>query len=66
MQRRRWFVALRGEDDDTCLVNYKSVSYPNFDAFEAAFPGARIARDAVTFIISDQPNHYLIYRVNLR
>ncbi|MBA3344025.1 MAG: hypothetical protein H0T44_01795 [Gemmatimonadales bacterium] len=57
--------ALRGEDDDTCNVNYKGTDYPNWDAFEAAFPGARIGRNAQTFIAVDQPVHYLIYRVNI-
>jgi hypothetical protein len=57
-----------GDDDPTCNVNYKSINYPNFSSFEAAFPNARIARnsEAVTFIAVDQPVHYLIYRVNIR
>lgn len=57
-----------GDDDPTCLVNYQGINYPNFSAFEAAFPNARIARnaEAVTFIAVDQPVHYLIYRVNIR
>jgi hypothetical protein len=58
--------ALRGDDDGTCTVSYGANTYPNFSAFEAAYPDARIATDAVTFIALDQPGHYLIYRVNIR
>lgn len=56
--------ALRGDDHGTCTVAYGANLYPNFSAFEAAHPDARIAQDAVPFIIMDQPGHYLIYRVN--
>jgi hypothetical protein len=56
--------ALRGDDDGTCTVGYGANTYPNFSAFEAAYPDARVARNATPFIIMDQPGHYLIYRVN--
>lgn len=56
--------ALRGDDDGTCSVAYGATVYPNFSAFEAAYPGARIAKDRDAFIAMDQPGHYLIYRVN--
>ncbi len=56
--------ALRGDDDGTCSVAYGGTVYPNFSAFEAAYPGARIAKDRDPFIAMDQPGHYLIYRVN--
>lgn len=60
--------AVKGDDDPTCNVNYESVDYPTFSAFEAAFPGGRIAKNsqAAPFIAMDQPGHYLIYRVTLR
>jgi hypothetical protein len=59
---------VRGDDDPTCLVTYKGTTYQNFSAFEAAYPGGRIApsAQALTFIAVDQPAHYLIYRVTLR
>jgi len=56
--------ALRGDDDGTCTVGYGANTYANFSAFEAAYPGARIAANADAFIAMDQPGHYLIYRVN--
>jgi hypothetical protein len=60
--------ALKGDDDPTCNVNYESVDYPTFSAFEAAFPSGRVAKNsqASPFIAIDQPNHYLIYRVTLK
>ena len=56
--------ALRGDDDGTCSVAYGGTVYANFSAFEAAYPGARIAKDVTPFIAMDQAGHYLIYRVN--
>jgi hypothetical protein len=56
--------ALRGDDDGSCSVGYGPTVYPNFSAFEAAYPDARIAQDKTPFIIMDQPGHFLIYRVN--
>ncbi len=56
--------ALRGDDDGTCSVAFGADVFANFSAFEAAYPDARVAKDAVAFIAMDQPGHYLIYRVN--
>lgn len=57
---------VEGDDNPKCNVNYNSVDYPNWAAFMAAHPGGRIARDAVTFIIADQPAHYIIWKVDIR
>ena len=56
---------LEGRPDNTCLVNYKGVDYPNWTAFRTAHSTFRIARNAVTFIIIDQPAHYIIWRVQI-
>jgi hypothetical protein len=54
-----------GRSDQTCLVSNKGIDYPNWDAFATANPTWRIARNTVTFIIVDQPAHYLIWRVQI-
>jgi len=56
---------VEGRTDSSCLVNANGIDYPNWAAFVAATPGGRIARNAVTFIIVDQPAHYLIWRVQI-
>jgi hypothetical protein len=56
---------VEGRPDKTCNVNYRGVDYPNWAAFVTAHPGARVATDAVTFIIIDQSAHYLIWRVQI-
>ena len=49
----------------SCLVSYDGVDYPNWAAFRTAHPGARIATNAITFIIVDQPARYVIWRVQI-
>jgi hypothetical protein len=69
--------APNGKSDPTCTITeaYGGGVYPNWAAYVAAHPGARFADNfgpangnakADNFIISDQPQHYLIYRVNMR
>ena len=53
-------------DDDTCNVNHKSIDYPNWEAFVATHPLDRIAKDQETFVIIDQPGHYLLYGLQFR
>ena len=53
-------------DDDTCNVNHKGIDYPNWEAFVAAHPLDRIAKDQETFVIIDQPGHYLLYGLQFR
>ena len=53
-------------DDDTCLVNHTSGDYPNWEAFVAAHPNDRIAKDQETFVIIDQPGHYLLYGLQFK
>jgi hypothetical protein len=65
---------LNGEDQEACLWTYKGVSYPNWAAFVAAYPGAKVARkeiggtsDAFYFVIIDRgPSHYLLFKVDAR
>jgi hypothetical protein len=52
--------------DASCLVSYGGVTYANWAAFVTANPTYRIASDAVTFIIVDQPGDYTITNVELR
>ena len=56
---------LSGRSDNTCGVNNQGVDYPNWSAFATAQPLYRIAKNAVTFIIVDQPAHYLIWKVQI-
>lgn len=56
---------LEGRADNTCGVNYDGTDYPNWTAFKTAHPTFRIARNAITFIIIDQPAHYVIWRVQI-
>ena len=56
---------VEGRTDASCLVSYDGVDYPNWAAFRTAHPGARIATNAITFIIIDQPAHYVIWRVQI-
>ena len=53
-------------DDDTCLVFHNGVSYPNWEAFVAANSYDRIAKDQETFVIIDQPGHYLLYGLQFK
>ena len=53
-------------NDVTCTVSYGSGTYANWTAFVAANPEYRIAEDAVTFIIVDQPGDFTITNVELR
>jgi hypothetical protein len=68
---------VRGQDDPTCEVTYKSTTYPNWSTFAGAFPNARVGgrfgpsfgnQPADPFIILDasNPSHYLIYHVVLK
>jgi hypothetical protein len=52
-------------NDPTCTVSYGSATYPNWAAFAAANPTYRIATDALTFIIADQPGDWTITNVQL-
>ena len=53
-------------NDETCLVSLNSGgTYPNWDAFVAAYPDARVATDAVSFVIVDQPGEFTITNVQL-
>jgi hypothetical protein len=52
--------------DASCLVSYGGVTYANWEAFATAKPAYRIASDAVTFIIVDQPGDFTITNVELR
>ena len=51
--------------DSTCLVAYGSTVYANWDAFASANPTYRIASDALTFVIVDQPGLFDISDVRL-
>jgi hypothetical protein len=51
-------------NDPTCLVAYDAI-YPNWAAFVAAHPTYRVATDALTFIIVDQPGTFNITNVQL-
>ena len=51
-------------NDPTCLVAYDAI-YPNWAAFVAAHPTYRVASDALTFIIVDQPGTFSITNVQL-
>ncbi|HEV7365588.1 MAG TPA: hypothetical protein VGN76_07055 [Gemmatimonadales bacterium] len=64
---------VEADDNPNCNVNYNSVDYPNWNAFMTAHPGARIARDQITFIIVDRAGgdnnfgaHYIIWKVDIR
>jgi hypothetical protein len=69
-------AAAVGGSDATCFIDVSGgPTYPNWAAYVTAQgPGARFARwfDAAhtqnvqNFIITDQPSHYLIYRVFMR
>lgn len=48
-----------------CPVFYYDTLYPNWAAFAAAHADYRIAKDAVTFIIADQPFQGKIYNVQI-
>jgi len=50
----------------SCLVSYGATTYANWAAFVAANPTYRIASDALTFIIADQPGDFVLTDVELR
>lgn len=52
-------------NDATCTVAYGNALYPNWAAFTQANPTYRIASDAVTFIVVDQPGSFTISNVQL-
>jgi len=52
-------------NDATCTVSYNNTQYDNWAAFEQANPSLRIAKDAVTFVIVDQPGSFKISNVQL-
>jgi hypothetical protein len=56
---------LEGRPDNTCLVSYNVQTFPNWKAFVTAHPTYKIATNAVTFIIVDQPAHYVIWGVQI-
>ena len=57
---------LNGEDDESCNWFYKNEMFTSWTAFETAHPDWRIARDAVPFVIIDQPGHYLLFKLDIR
>jgi hypothetical protein len=65
---------LNGEDQENCPWTYLGVTYPNWAAFVAAYPGGRIAKtepngggDSFYFVIIDRgPAHYLLFKVDAR
>ena len=52
-------------NDATCTVWFQDVSYPNWAAFAAANPTYRIAKDALAFIIVDQPGTFTITNIQI-
>ncbi len=52
-------------DDPTCLVAYGATVYPNWAAFASANPTYRLASDALSFVIVDQPGEFTITNVQL-
>jgi hypothetical protein len=53
-------------NDPTCLVSFNGgPSYPNWAAFVAANPTARVATDAIPFIIADQPGVVTISEIQI-
>ncbi len=52
-------------DDPTCLVAYGATVYPNWAAFASANPTYRVASDALSFVIVDQPGEFTITNVQL-
>jgi hypothetical protein len=52
-------------NDPTCLVAYGSTVYASWDAFASANPTYRIASDALTFVIADQPGAFDVTDVRL-
>jgi hypothetical protein len=58
---------LNGEDDETCTwYEGGTIPHANWQAFVAAHPKDRIARNAVPFVIVDQPGHYLLFMLDIR
>jgi hypothetical protein len=51
--------------DATCLVAYGATVYASWDAFASANPTYRIAGDALTFVIADQPGLFDLSNVRL-
>lgn len=56
---------IEADDDPTCLISYKAETFANWKAFVTAHPTYRIAR-AITFVIVDQPAHYILWKVDIR
>lgn len=53
-------------NNPNCIVSLNGgPSYPNFAAFVAANPTARVATDAISFVIVDQPGSFTITNVQL-
>ena len=53
-------------NDPTCTVSLSSGPiYPSWAAFVAANPTYRVASDALTFIIVDQPGNFLITNIQI-
>jgi hypothetical protein len=52
-------------NDSTCTIAFGSDTYANWAAFVSANPTYRIAQDALTFIIVDQPGQFTISNVQL-
>jgi hypothetical protein len=55
-------------NDPTCRVflNFGTESFANWDAFAAAKPSWRIAKDATPFIIADVAGTYTVSNIDLR
>ncbi len=48
-------------NDSTCTVyTSTNMSYPNWAAFVAAYPGAKVANDYALFIIADEPGMWTV------
>ena len=52
-------------NDPTCTVWFASTSYDNWAAFVTANPTYRVADDALSFVIVDQPGTFAITNVQL-
>jgi hypothetical protein len=57
--------ALDAINDPTCTVSYGDETFPDRAAFVAAHSNHRVATDALTFIIVDQPGTFKITNVQL-
>lgn len=52
-------------NDETCTISYAGATYDNWAAFASANPDFRFARDAVIFVIVDQPGVFTLNNVRI-